>query len=117
MGAVLFHSKGSWSPLKAKRDNSGKRWNFSYWYTFRFSSDIDAQRLFFWDDDHKECGVVFFSEGSIRPYPQIEHLVEKLVSVPNLRTQYRRELRFPLERYYPEYGSFPEETTGINLAK
>jgi hypothetical protein len=105
----LFHSKGSWSPLKAKRDKSGKRWNFSYWYTFKFSSDIDAQRLFFWDDDLKECEVAFFSGGSVRPYPQIEHLVEKLVSDPKLRAQYRRELRFPLERYYAEYGSFPEE--------
>jgi hypothetical protein len=105
----LFHSKGSWSPLKAKRDKSGRRWNFSYWYTFKFWSDIDAQRLFFWDDDHKECGVALFSGGWTRPYPQIEHLVEKLVSDPELRKQYRRELRFPLERYYAEYGSFPEE--------
>jgi hypothetical protein len=106
----LFHSKGSWSPLKEKRDRSGKRWNFSYWYTFRFSSDINAQRLFFWDDGHEECGVILFLQDATRPFSQIQSLVDKLVADPKLREQHRRELRFPLERYYAEFGSFPEET-------
>ena len=107
----MFHSKGVWTPLSEKRDRTGKRWNFSYWYTFRSSSETDSQRLFFWTDDHKECGVILFLEGHTRPYAQIKGLVDKLVSEPELRRQYQRELRFPLERYYAEFGSFPEEVT------
>jgi len=106
----MFHSKGSWRPLAAKRDQKGRRWNFSYWYTFEFSSDVRAQRLFFWDDSHKESGVVLLlGEGATKPYSYIRNLVDKLVSDPNLRNRYLRDLRFPLERYYAEFGSFPEE--------
>ena len=106
----MLHSKGSWTHLSERRDKTGKRWNFSYWHTFRFQSDIDAQRLFFWDDQHKECGVLIFLEESSRPYGQIENLADKLVADPALRAKYLRELRFPLERYYAEFGGFPEET-------
>jgi hypothetical protein len=35
--------------------------------------------------------------------------MDKLVADPELREQYRRDLSFPLERYYSEYGAFPEE--------
>jgi hypothetical protein len=105
----MFHSRGSWSPLKDKRDRDRKRWHFSYWYTFDSNSDIRAQRLFFWDDKHENCGVVLFRGEKSQPYSHIENLVTKLVAQPSLRQEYLRELRFPLERHYAEYGSFPEE--------
>jgi len=34
----------------------------------------------------------------------------KLTKDPVLRQKHYKELRFPLERYYPEYGAFPGET-------
>jgi hypothetical protein len=106
----MLHSRGNWQPLATKQDRRGKRWNFSYWNTFSFLSTVKAQRLFFWDDEFEECGVILFHGGSTRPYPQIQNLADKLVADQRLRAQHRRELRFPLERYYAEFGSFPEET-------
>lgn len=106
----MFHSRGSWHPLADKRDRDGKRWHFSYWYTFAFMSDVRAQRLFFWDDRHEECGVVILQREKSQPYSTAENLVTKVVAQPVLRKHYRRELRFPLERHYAEYGCFPEET-------
>jgi hypothetical protein len=37
-------------------------------------------------------------------------VIEKLVADPDLRAKHQRELRFPLERHYEEYGAFPEES-------
>jgi hypothetical protein len=106
---AMQHSNGYWSPLKAKRDKDGKRWSFSYWVTIPSISSIRAQRLFFWDDKHHESGVVLLVGQATQPYPYIRNLIEKLVSDSVLRDQYRRELRFPLERHYAEFGAFPEE--------
>ena len=36
-------------------------------------------------------------------------LIQKLVASEELRAAHQRELRFPLERFYPDYGVFPEE--------
>ena len=105
----MFHTRGSWTPLSDKRDRDGKRWHFSYWYTFNSNSDVRAQRLFFWGDQHDECGVVIMQGNKSQPYTAIKNLVMKLVSEPSLRNRYRRALRFPLERHYAEFGSFPEE--------
>jgi hypothetical protein len=35
--------------------------------------------------------------------------MEKLVADHELRRKYQRNIDFPLERHYPEYGAFPEE--------
>lgn len=91
-----------WPNERPRMDKTGKRWNFHYW-------NQKAQRLFFWDEERTECGVVLFAPGSTRTYRQIENLIDKLVSDQSLRKQHLRELRFPLDRYYSEYGAFPEE--------
>lgn len=101
---------GRWTPLQARRDKSGKRWNFSYWYTGSSLGHSKAQRLFFWDDRHKDAGFVLLAGERSQPYSSIRNLVDKLVAHPEVRERYRRELRFPLERHYAEFGSFPEET-------
>jgi len=72
--------------------------------------------LFFWDDDHSEVGVLIYTGQSTRNYRAITKLVEKLVNEPELRHAHQRDLRFPLDRYYVEFGSFPEETQGAGLA-
>jgi hypothetical protein len=42
-------------------------------------------------------------------YARIRSLIEKLVADQELRKRYERDIEFPLERHYPEYGAFPEE--------
>jgi hypothetical protein len=94
-----------WPNEKSRRDRSGRRWNFHYQY---FGKNL-GQRLFFWDDDLTEHGVLIFPKSATRSYVKIEDLIDKLVSDASLRGQHQRELRFPLNRYYSDYGAFPEE--------
>jgi hypothetical protein len=70
-----------------------------------------AERVFFWDDTKSFCGVVVFPPGKDVHFSRLRALIKKLVSDPDLRNQYRRELHFPLERHYSDYGVFPEETS------
>jgi hypothetical protein len=100
----------SWQPEKPRRDKKGKRWNFSYqlwvWTDQRVQH---AQRLFFWDDEHIEYGVVLFPVGRSVHYSKIKDLIDNLVADPSRRIKYQRDLRFPLERHYSDYGVFHEE--------
>jgi hypothetical protein len=95
---------------KPRRDKSGKRWNFYYWYSGASNDPArQAQRLFFWDDAKTDCGVVLFSPGKTIAYSRIQSLIPKLVADRTLRRKHQRELQFPLEKYYSEYPVFPEE--------
>jgi hypothetical protein len=99
-----------WQGLKSRKDKRGKRWNFSFWHeTWAKEKVVHAQRLFFWDDTRTRCGVVLFPPGHAIPYSRVKSLIEKLVSDPALRKKNRRELSFPLERHYSDFGAFPEE--------
>jgi hypothetical protein len=95
---------------KSRKDKSGVRWNFCYWYAGTFAqSNQKAQRLFFWDDQRRDCGVVLFAPGKTVPYSRIKSLIEKLVADERLRKLHARELQFPLEAHYMTYPIFPEE--------
>jgi hypothetical protein len=98
---------------KPRQDKSGKRWNFCYWQSpFAFSGEEKkhkSQRLFFWDDEKELCGAVLFPSGHTVPYTRIKNLIIKLVAEPDLRAKYKREVQFPLERYYSTYPVFSEE--------
>jgi hypothetical protein len=97
---------------RPRKDKSGKRWNFYYWYAEPFvPKSQKAQRLFFWDDAQTDCGVVLFSPGKTIAYSRIQSLIPKLVADQTLRRKYQRELQFPLEKHYSEYPVFPEETS------
>lgn len=111
----MFRKDGYWSSnLKPKRDKQGKRWNFSYWRTSP-SACFRAARLFYWDDECHETGVIIYAGESTRNYGQIAKIAEKLVGNPVLRREHQRDLRFPLDRYYAEFGSLPEEVQGAEL--
>jgi hypothetical protein len=95
---------------KSRKDKSGVRWNFCYWYAGALSgTSHKAQRLFFWDERKKTCGAVLFLPGSTVPYSRIKSVIEKLVADEKLRRQHERELQFPLEDHYSIYPVFPEE--------
>ncbi|HVG91568.1 MAG TPA: hypothetical protein VNB54_08760, partial [Alphaproteobacteria bacterium] len=92
-----------WSDETSRRDKSGKRWNFCYWYSGRTSLHRVAARLFFWDDSRTDCGVVLFLPGSTIRYSRIKHLINKLVADRAIREKHKRELKFPVKRHYPAY--------------
>ena len=94
-----------WPNEKQRLDKSGQRWSFHYQY---FGKQ-HGQRLFFWNDDLSEAGVLLFSPERLRTYKQIENLILKLVAEPDLRRLHRRVLSLPMDRFYSEPGAFPEE--------
>jgi hypothetical protein len=99
-----------WSQEKPKKGKNGDRWNFTYWHSFHFRDHgKNSQRLFFWNDDKSECGVVILLPGRTVSYSRIKSLIAKIVADQTLRKKYYREIQFPLEKHYPEYGAFPEE--------
>jgi hypothetical protein len=99
-----------WKDEPPQRDSTGKRWHFRIWYdVWTENKVLTAERVFFWDDTKSFCGVVVFPAGKAVHRSRLRALVRKLVSDPDLRNQYRRELHFPLERHYSDYGVFPEE--------
>lgn len=101
-----------WKDEPPQRDSTGKRWHFRIWYdVWTEDKVLMAERVFFWDDAKSFCGVVVFPAGTNVHFSRLRALVKKLVSDPDLRSQYRRELHFPLERHYSDYGVFPEETS------
>jgi len=93
-----------WVDQKSRKDRDGKRWHFCVWYAVPTAK---LQRVFFWDDTMENCGVVF-SAGSTN-FSRLKPVIEKLVADPSLREKHRKQLRFPLERHYSDYGAFPEE--------
>jgi hypothetical protein len=99
-----------WQDEQRRKDSNGKRWNFRIWAdVWTEDKVLMAERVFFWDDSKSHCGVVLFKAGSDVHFSRLKQLIGKLVSTPTLREQHRRHLRFPLERYYSDYGAFPEE--------
>ena len=99
-----------WVNQQPRRDTTGKRWNFRIWHdVWTEAKVVSAERLFFWDDKKTYCGVVLFPPGSTVHFSSLKKLIEKLVADPALRRLHRSDLRFPLGRYYSEYGAFPEE--------
>ena len=100
-----------WSDERHFQDGSGERWNFMYWYSGTFSEHTNkSQRLFFWNDSKSFCGVIVLLPGRTQPYSRLLGLMKELTAKAELRARYRRELRFPLERYYSDFGSLEEET-------
>jgi hypothetical protein len=70
---------------------------------------IKAQRLFFWNQSKSFCGVIVLLPGRTQPYQRLLGLMKELTARAELRERYRLQLKFPLERYYSEFGSLEEE--------
>lgn len=107
---AVLEELGIWSNEKSRNDKSGRRWNFCYWYAGALvDKSRRAARLFYWDDNKEVCGVVLFPPEAVKRYSRIGDVIDKLVAHEYVRKQYQRNLSFPLEQYYSEYGVFPEE--------
>lgn len=96
---------------KPRIDKSGKRWNFRVWHGKVRESYVE--RVFFWDDERAFCGVVVITNPL--HVSRIHTLIEKLVATPVMRERYKRDLNFPLERYYSESPAFPEENSDSSV--
>src|SRR5215203_496771 len=96
-----------WSDLMRRQDKNGTHWNFRIWYeSWGEGKVVTFERVFFWDDKKAACGVVIFLPGEVPHFSRIKSLISKLVADPDLRKKYRRDLQFPLERYYSGYPAF-----------
>jgi hypothetical protein len=90
-----------------RRDKAGTRWHFRVWHDI-----VDGhhrERVFFWDDDKKQTGVVLL--GDSLHVTRLHALIDKLVADPAIRQVHRRDLKFPVERHYARYEPFPEEVS------
>jgi hypothetical protein len=93
-----------------RTDKSGKKWNFRVWHeVFTSRRTVSVARIFFWDERRSSTGVVLLGPDVNHHVRDLHALIQKLVASEELRSAHRRELRFPLERFYAEYGVFPEE--------
>jgi hypothetical protein len=99
---------------RPRKDKSGKRWNFRVWHEVWTEDNVVvlAERIFFWDDKREFCGVVLLPKKVHGTHvSRLRSLIEKLVAEPGFRSQHKRDLKFPLERHYSDYGVFPEENS------
>jgi hypothetical protein len=110
----MMAALGMWIDQKnlnmPREDRSGKRWHFRVWYDVWTDDRVrSAARIFFWDDPKEFCGVMLIPPESPHHVTNLRKLIQKLIIDSSLRAKYRRELLFPLERHYSNYGCFPEE--------
>ena len=70
----------------------------------------NVARVFFWDDERDVCGVKTFGPDERTHVTALHAFIQKLISSSDLRQKDNRDLRFPLERHYSDYGGFPEES-------
>ena len=102
-----------WHDQRPRKDTHGRRRNFRLWADTwtdaKTKNVVMAERLFFWNDTKSQCGLVLFPVGSAVHFSRLKQMEERLVSDSALRKHYQRDLRFPLERHYSQYGVFPEE--------
>jgi len=84
------------------RDTTGRMWNFLVWSDF--VDGVQVQRIFFWDEDKRETGIVEFRGDQALDHKKIKQRIKKIVHNASYRKKHICELKFPIERYY-----MPEE--------
>jgi hypothetical protein len=90
-----------------RSDKSGTKWHFRVWHDVVASRHV--ARVFFWEEKRRISGVVLLSGDSRSDVRYLHGLIQKRVADPKLRAKHQRQIDFPLERHYQEYGTFPEE--------
>jgi hypothetical protein len=90
-----------------RKSRDGRTWHFRVWHDVHRSRHV--ARVFFWSDDRFARSVVILSSSSRSNLTALRALIHKLTADPTLRTKYLRDIQFPLERYYSDYGDFPAD--------
>lgn len=97
-------------------DKSGKKWNFRVWHdVFTIRRTVSVARIFFWDEKRDSTGVVLRGPDVNQHVHDLQDLIRKLVANREFRVAHEREIRFPLERHYSDYGAFPEEAEILSM--
>ncbi len=82
-------------PRKAK---DGILWHFRVWHDH--IECVYTQRIFFWDNDYKITGYLEFAGNQTLHVSKIKQRMNKIISNPEYRRKFLRELNFPLEKNY-----------------
>lgn len=82
-------------PVKAR---DGSVWHFRVWHGSEEGGY--RQRVFFWDDEKRTCGCAEFTADQTLHVSKIKQRMQKIITDPGYRSQYLRELRFPVEKHY-----------------
>jgi hypothetical protein len=85
----------------ARTDSNGRVWHFRVWHDTVEGTNI--QRIFFWDELRSETGIIELVGDRTRHVSRIKQLMAKLVTDPEFRARYRRDILFPVERKYAAY--------------
>jgi hypothetical protein len=76
----------------------GTIWHFRYW------SDLTGkaykQRIFFWDDNYTNTGMMEFMGDQTIHWSRIKDRVIKLANEKEYREKFICELKFPVEKNY-----------------
>ena len=77
----------------------------SIWH-FRVShgrlGDTYTEHVYFWDEPRQITGCAEFPADQSLHVSKLKQRIRKIAVDPTYRQQFLRELRFPVERHYPE---------------
>ena len=93
---------------KPRTDKTGMKWNIRVWH--EVISQGHVARIFFWNEKRDFTGVVLYPPAANTHISRLRAVIQKLIADPQLRAKNQREISFPLESHYSEYGAFPEES-------
>jgi hypothetical protein len=83
---------------KPIRAHDGSVWHFRVWRDF--IDNVYIQRIYFWDEARETTGCAEFSADQSLHVSKIKQRIRKLVTDSDYRNQFKRELRFPVEKHY-----------------
>jgi len=86
---------------QARADRSGRKWHFRVWHDWVDGTYI--QRVFFWDEDREETGLVEFQGSSTLHVRKIKDVIARLVTKADFRRRHAVRLEFPVEKRYATY--------------
>jgi hypothetical protein len=92
---VWWNSQNLDRPIKTR---DGSTWHFRVWHGSEEGNY--RQRLFFWDEQKKNCGLAEFAADQTLHVSKIKQRMQKIVTDSAYRAQYLRELKFPVEKHY-----------------
>lgn len=80
--------------------SDGRSWHFLVWHG-QLDDCIYMQRVFFWDEDKRETGVIEFRDPDTLHISKIRDRQRKIVQDSTYRARWLQPLEFPIERHWP----------------
>ena len=83
---------------RPRKDPKGNIWHFRVWHDS--INDVYIQRIFFWNDEKTETGIMELSADKVLHISKIKQRMVKILADPEYRKQFYKELYFPIEKHY-----------------